>query len=196
MDDLLQLHGNALDDAIREVTRVDDDQLTARTPCAEWDLAALLAHMIGQHLGFALAVENGIAPASAYAPKPWTRAEWTASVDRVRSAFAAADPDATVLQVELHPTRALPMATVIGAQLLDTAVHTWDVARSLGLEYTPEPAIKERVLQIAAGIPDGANRTAPGAAFAPGTGSATSGPDNEDQADPWQRCLALLGREY
>lgn len=173
-----------------------DEQLTARTPCADWDLAALLAHMIGQNLGFALAVEHSTAPASAYAPQSWTRSGWAASVDRVRSAFAAADPDGTVLQVELHPTRALPMATVIGAQLLDTAVHTWDVARSLSLEYTPGPEIVERVLAIATGIPDGDNRTVEGAAFAPGTGSAGSDTGGTDQADPWPRCLALLGREY
>lgn len=190
MDELRELHRRALDDAAGLVGQLRDEHLTGSTPCADWDLAALLAHMTGQHLGFALAVETGTAPVGAYAPIVWTRIAWAASIERLRTAFAAADPDASVLEVELDPTRPLPLATVVGAQLLDTAVHSWDVARSLGLEYTPDPDIVDRVMQIATGIPNGENRTTPKAAFAPALVSAPG------SAEKWTRCLALLGRAH
>ena len=138
-DDLRPLHRAALDDADRIVGRVTPADLARPTPCAGWDLADLLAHMIGQHHGFAAAVRDGNAPAAAYAVRPWTPAGWAESVRTLREAFAAADPGRAVVLVEIGPA-ALPLRRVVGAQLLDTVVHTWDVARALGREHLPAPS--------------------------------------------------------
>lgn len=185
MDELIELHRRALADACTAVDQVGEDNLTVRTPCADWDLAALLAHMIGEHRGFATAMRDGTATADAYAPVAFEHVSWNSSVEDLLSAFADADPDAPVLAVALHPTQPLPPAVVIGAQLLDTAVHTWDVAAAFGRDYTPDPAIVERVLQIADQIPDDDQRNVPGASFAPAVTAS---------GDPWSRTLALLGR--
>lgn len=186
MDDLRALHRQTLLDATELVATVTDADLGRDTPCAGWHLAALLAHMVGQHVGFATAVRTGDAPSEAYVPIPFDLDAWNDSVELLQGAFADADLAAEVLEIELHPTRPLPVGVLVGAQLLDTAVHTWDVARSLGRDYEPSPEIAEAVLAIAEPIPDGPGREAPGAAFA----HAVPG----DFTTPWTRALAVLGR--
>jgi uncharacterized protein (TIGR03086 family) len=184
-DDPRPLHRTALHDADALVRRIGPQDLGRPTPCAGWDLADLLAHMVGQHLGFAAAVREGTAPADAYLPRPWTLDRWTSSVTALTEAVAAADLDARAVLVEIAPDP-LPMRRVVGAQLLDTVVHTWDVARALGVPYVPSAELVAAVARGASAVPDDGRRTRPGAAFAP----ARAG-----QGSAWERALAQLGRD-
>jgi hypothetical protein len=70
--------------------------------------------------------------------------------------------------------------------LLDTVVHTWDVATALGEHYRPEHVLVDLVAAGAKQVPDGEARTRPGAAFAPALQVSTT--------DPWALTLARLGR--
>jgi len=184
--DHVQLHRSAVEHASVIVARIAESDLARRTPCASWDLRQLLEHMVGQHVGFATVVRAGAADASAYAPQPFTPASWSTSVDELLAAFAAADLGAQVVQVELHPTRPLPVEVLVQAQFLDTVVHTWDVAVALGEAFSPEPDVVDAVLRIAQPIPDDERRDRPGAPFARAVPSDGS---------PWDRTLALLGRD-
>lgn len=185
INDQRPLHRTALDIASGYAGRVTASDLDRPTPCADWNLGELLAHMIGQHRGFAAAVAGGDAPRSASAPVPFSQQSWRESADELIAAFAGADLTASILEVELHQTSPLPATVVIGAQLLDTVVHTWDIARSLGEDFTPDGALVEPVLRIAQRIPDTGNRDAPGAAFDHALLAADT---------PWHQALALLGR--
>jgi uncharacterized protein (TIGR03086 family) len=115
-----------------------------------------------------------------------TPTSWQTSVDDLVAAFADADLDAKVVEVELHPTQPLPIAVLVQAQFLDTVVHTWDVATALGEPYTPPSDVADAVFQIAQPIPDDERREKPGAAFARAL--------NAD-GTTWERALALLGRD-
>lgn len=177
-------HRSALVLATGYVGRVEAADLSRSTPCAGWTLADLLAHMVGQHLGFAAAVGDGDAPKAAYAPVPFTPDRWAESVEALTAAFAGADVEGHAVEIEFSPDP-LPIPVLVGAQLLDTVIHTWDVARSLGQDFVPPPDLAAAVLRIAETIPDDGRREQPGAAFAhalPATG------------EPWERALALLGR--
>ena len=156
-----------------------------RTPCGDWKLADLLAHMVGQHHGFAAAARDGDAPVEAYAPRSFDLANWDESVAGLLAAFAGADPEGSAVLREIAPT-ALPMSFVFSAQLLDTVVHTWDVAQSLGEPYEPPADLAETVVAIAESVPDDARRTRANAAFAPAVPAAGSA---------WARALAHLGRQ-
>ncbi|MBL8925123.1 MAG: TIGR03086 family protein [Pseudonocardia sp.] len=182
-DDLRPAHRRALAAADALVARVGPDDLSRPTPCVGWDLGTLLAHMVGQHRGFAAAVRDGDAPAAAYAPVSWTPAAWAASAADLLAAFAAADLAAEVVEVELR-THPLPVAFLVEAHLLDTVVHSWDVATALGEYYEPAPDLVDHVARAAARIPESA-RTRPGAPFSP---SLSAG------SNAWERTLALLGR--
>lgn len=187
--ELLELHRHALHGARHVLTNVHGPaDLDRPTPCADWDLGALSAHLLGQNHGFALALAHGDAPADAYAPRPVTAGSllsgWDESVNALLAALAA--PAEGVRLAEVAPDALLPLAAVVRIHLLDTAVHTWDVATSLGLEHRPADAVLDLVAETARGVPAGASRTGAGAAFAPpvdGTGQ-----------DPWADTLARLGR--
>ncbi|MEP7020439.1 MAG: TIGR03086 family metal-binding protein [Pseudonocardiales bacterium] len=188
--DFRPLHRRALDVAGGVVARVQAVDLVRPSPCLGWDLGALLGHAIGQNYGFAQAVEAPDAPLSAYAPRPVTADEltraWQASADRLATAFAAAPLDREVLLVEISPEVRFPVATVVGFHLLDTVVHTWDIATALGEEFRPDDELVAATFGQAQRVPGGEARERPGAAFAPIVDVET--------ADDWNCALALLGR--
>jgi len=185
--DLRPLHRRALAEAGALVDLVQPGDLVRASPCAGWDLAALLDHMVGQHHGFGLAVESGDAPAAAYAgPGPsQSLAAWPDSVRRITLAFTAADLTRPVRLVEISAEQTFPAAAAIGFQLLDTVVHAWDVATALGRDYRPDEELLTATARLAAMVPGGPAREQPGAAF---------GPERPAPEDAWAAVLARLGR--
>jgi uncharacterized protein (TIGR03086 family) len=205
-DDLRPLHRRALAAAGEVIAAVSPADLGRATPCAGWTLRDLLGHLFGQNHGFARAVEVPDTPASAYAdrtpapadpPDPLdpagVMAGWRTSADRVAAAFAAAVLDRPVLLAEVSAEVRFPAGTVVGFHLLDTVVHTWDVAASLGQAHLPDGDLVAATLDQARRIPDGPARLRPGAAFAPAL--PPSGPGfGADPAGDWGVALAMLGR--
>jgi uncharacterized protein (TIGR03086 family) len=164
------------------VATVRPADLGRPTPCAGWDLAALLAHMTGQNHGFAAALRGGT-DVAAYVPVPGVAA-WSDSVADLLDAVAHPGTEAVLLP-EISTERRFPVPVVLGFHTLDTAVHAWDVATALGRTWRPDPELVATVLDQARLIPAGPARTADGAAF---------GPVLEAEEDPWFSALALVGR--
>lgn len=138
--------------------------------------------MTGQDRGFAAAVLADVS-VEAFAPREST--DWEAGAAVVLAAFAAADPDRPVLLPEFAGRR-FPLHVVIGFHLLDTLVHGWDVATSLGIDVAYDEDLCAAAHAQAELVPNDATRTAPGAPFAPVVPSAATG---------WGHTLALLGRD-
>lgn len=180
----VELCGTVLD-------QVQAADLENSTPCAGWDVRALLGHMIGQNHGFAQAVGAADAPLSAYADLPpdgdGAAEAWRASADLVVAAFDSTPLDRRVRLVEISDTSTFSVATVVGFQLVDTVVHTWDVATAVGVDVRPDDELLAGALRVAERVPGGPARERPGASFAPIL--AYDGPDD------WRRTLMLLGRE-
>ena len=65
-------------------------------------------------------------------------------------------------------------------------MHSWDVAKALGLDVRFTPELLDAALQVAQAVPGGEARLAPGAAFSP----AVAWPDGS----PLDRVVAVLGR--
>lgn len=191
VDDIMPQYRRALAQADQIVALVHGGDLARSTPCTGWDLQALLNHMIGQNHGFAAAVTTGDAPASVNARASVTAddlaSQWRRSADQVLAAFAHADNDAEVLLIEVNEDSTFSVAAAIRMHLLDTVVHTWDLARSVGTSFRPEDELLDIVAAVAERVPIGASRTRLGAAFAP--------PVITEQPDPWLETLALLGRQ-
>jgi len=178
------LHREALDFAAAYVDQLPPEGLLNATPCVEWTLGELLAHMIGQHRGFARAVSDGYAPVSAYLPAPFTASAWHESVSRLLAAFADADLGGTCVAIEVSAAP-LSIGRIVNAQLLDTVIHTWDIAQARHLPFEPRGELSDTVAVLATSIPDHARR--PGAPFGPRLASTGT---------PWQRTLAALGRRH
>ena len=94
-------------------------------------------------------------------------------------------PDARAIVIELAP-QPLPIEQIIAAQLLDTVVHTWDIAQALGHRHKPPFEVADAVVQLAPSVPNGPERHTPGSPF---------GPALPPGGAPWERALAQLGRD-
>jgi uncharacterized protein (TIGR03086 family) len=161
--------------------------LDRATPCAEWTLGDLLAHLIAQHRGFAAAAGGSIDPAD-WAVRPVgtdPAGSYAQAAHAVLAAFAAAGE--TMVLPELNPTFRFPAAQAISFHFIDYVVHGWDLARSLDLPYELEPELRGPAVEVAGSVPDGPRRAQPGALFRP---RLPVGPD----ASELDRVLALLGR--
>ncbi len=196
MENILELHRRSVAGLRTVVDRVTPADLDRPTPCAGWDLRALLEHMTGQDRGFAAAVRAARTgddlDASAFAPHPLGPSPATTlaeGLDEVVAAFAAG-ADGPVLMAEFD--RRVPTPIVVQMHLIDTLVHGWDVAATLGVQDDYVTRLDAEVvgaaLAMSEQIPDDEYRETPGASFA----HALSAPQD---ADPWTRVLTLLGRD-
>jgi uncharacterized protein (TIGR03086 family) len=114
---------------------VTPDRMTAPTPCADWDLAALLRHMDDSLAAFTEAALGYVEPCGpAPAGDPMVIASLKARACALLAAWSA-DRHAGVVSVAGRP---VPSELLAAAGALEIAVHGWDVARACG-EDRPLP---------------------------------------------------------
>lgn len=185
---LLLSHRLAVTASVEMVAKVGADDLGRPTPCSDWTLADLLAHMTAQHHGFAAAAEGRGADPAAWRPRPSADpvADYVAAADLLLAAFAE---DGVAEREFVLPEfgAAYPAEQAVTFHLIDYVVHGWDVARAIDIPYELNPDVVEPALRIATSVPDGPARLEPGAPFAPGL------PVDPD-ATPLDRILSALGR--
>jgi uncharacterized protein (TIGR03086 family) len=189
--EVLEADAAATRGSVEVVTLIAPADLNRPTPCAAWDLRALLAHMTVQHLGFAAAAGGRGGELSVWQPVDWADpvAAYTSAAAEVLAAFSAPgilDRDFVLPEIPRAPS--FPGRIAVGFHLVDYVVHGWDVARTLGRPYQPAPEVLAATLPIARAVPDGPSRLTPGAAFAPGR------PAQADPA-PLDEILRRLGRD-
>ncbi|GAA0925957.1 TIGR03086 family metal-binding protein [Pseudonocardia zijingensis] len=196
MKKILALHRRSVEGIRPVLAPIGLPDLDRPTPCAGWDLRALLEHMTGQDHGFARAVTATRTGAEidpgAFAPRPLDpspAATLRAGLDDVVAAFAAgaAGP---VPMPEFGAQ--LPLDVVVQMHLVDTLVHGWDVAATLGVQDDYAARLDAEVVGAALAmceqIPDDASRERAGAPFAHALPAARD-------ADAWTCVLTSLGRD-
>ena len=68
---------------------------------------------------------------------------------------------------EIIPGVEFPAAQAISFHFIDYVVHSWDVAKTLGVDVTFDPPLLDVALTVAQAVPGGKARLGPGAAFGP-----------------------------
>ena len=188
--DIVGLDARAVRASVQVVSQAGTGDLARPTPCVNWTLADLLAHMTVQHNGFAAAAAGDggdLVHWQTGAPVADPGGEYATAAERVLAAFAAEGVLAREFALpEISTELRFPAAAAIGFHFIDYVVHGWDVARALDLDYELEPDMLAAALPIARAVPDGERRRRPGAAFAPRV-AATSG-------GALDQIVALLGR--
>ena len=173
------------------VDKIQAADLGRPTPCAGWDLRALLAHMTAQHRGFAAAAAGRGDDLTVWRPPALAgdfARVYAAAADEVIGAFAAGGVlDRPFALPEISTERSVPGRIAVGFHLVDYVVHGWDVATAAGLAWDPPADAVAAALPVARAVPVGAARETPGAAFA----AALPVPPG---ATALQEILALLGR--
>lgn len=191
MSDIREIHERVIQLSTTIVSQVGGDDLARPTPCTAWTLRDLLGHMITQHYGFAAAAEGKGAAPGTWEPRSLGEhpvAEYAAAAEHVVTAFSFEDVlERPFALPEISTDLTFPGSQAIGFHLIDYVVHSWDVARSIGADIDLDPDIAAIALRIAGAVPNGEERKAEGAAFAP----ALPAPSH---ADPLDQIVSMLGR--
>lgn len=186
MSDILELHQRALDEFGRRVHAVRPDQWHDPTPCTEWDVHALVNHLVNEQEWVAPMIEGqtieqvghrfdgdqlGDDPA-----KAWDRYA-------VEAHHAIEAPGALNRTVHLSygDTTA---ESYTWDMVSDALVHAWDLARAIGADESLDP---ELVNEVFARIEPQADTLAASGYFAPRV-------PVPDDADPQTKLIALCGR--
>jgi uncharacterized protein (TIGR03086 family) len=185
--DLLDRHAEALQLFTDRVHAVRDDQWSAPTPCTEWSVRDLVAHLTSEQLWVPSLVTEGLTVAEvgdAYdgdvlGDDPV--AVWDRAAAGAREAFAAPGAFGRTVHLSYGDTA----ADAYCAQMVsDAVVHSWDLARAIGAdEGLPEDLVaftRREVEPYAKGLSQ--------------TGLFAPAVRTEKDAHPQTQLLALLGR--
>ena len=178
--------------ALPVVRNLPDDRLGARTPCAEYDVRALVNHLFHVVVQFQeLAAKRnadfgGDTPDYVAEGDDW-RERFAAETERLVAAWSAPGADEGTTGAMSMPAR-----TVGSMVLLDLTVHAWDLARATGQEYgtgeAPASGVPDVVDMLRAAVADlGPTARAMGVFGEPV-------PVREDASD-FDRLLAATGRD-
>jgi uncharacterized protein (TIGR03086 family) len=168
---------------------VDDDEMTAPTPCDEWTVAALLDHLMVLSLAFTQAARKRTDAPGAGGPPPPPTAQhlsrhWRSRLPVLLEDLAAAWQDPAAWTGTATTGGATMPATTVGTIAMNELImHGWDLARATGQDYAADPRTLEVLVEFLAGSPSGN-----GAGF---VGPAIAADPEESLLE---QALALAGR--
>lgn len=132
------------------VAGVAPDQLDSPTPCPEWDLRALLGHMLGVVANCGRGAGGGALLGSPLTLPLRTDlpGQFRDEAGRTVAAWRSCPPEGKV-DIGAGP---MPAAAAMGINLLDTATHSWDIARASGQEARLPDELATMLLGLSGGI--------------------------------------------
>ncbi len=148
MTDLVDLQRRAADEFGRRVDAVADDQWGAPTPCTDWDVRALVNHVVSECLwapelmaGRTIAEVGDRFDGDVLGDDP--KAAWHDSVPAALAAFA----EGGALDRTVHLSYGDESAREYATQLTtDFLVHAWDLARAIGADEALDADVVRFVL--------------------------------------------------
>jgi len=152
----------ALDQATEEfgqrLALVGAEAWALSTPCADWDVHYLAAHVIGGNR-FAALILGGMPAADAIdrvmsSPQigPDAMAAWATTCAAQASAFA--EVSASERRID-HPLGEISGSEFLTFRVFDITLHSWDLARAIGASEQLDAELVEVVLDIVESGPPG-----------------------------------------
>jgi uncharacterized protein (TIGR03086 family) len=170
------------------VAAVGSDQWSAPTPCADWDVRALVTHLVGGNLVFAAAV-RGVPLAEArqaLAGDPLgddAPAAYAAAAAEVAAAFRSSGGLERTVTI---PFGTVPATVALHLRIAEALVHGWDLARATGRTVSfPDDVVEQEIAFSREFLPRVPPDRAP-------FGPSRPAPDD---APPLDQLVALLGRD-
>jgi uncharacterized protein (TIGR03086 family) len=147
MTQLHELHRRAGDLLADTVKRAHDDVLHRPTPCTEWDVRDLLHHIAWSNLWVAPLVDGAELAEVAPGLEGDVLGEdpvgvTVRSIEESSDAFERAGD--RMVRLSRGPT---PATEYCGERMNDLTVHTWDLARGIGIEVRLEDECMEAALE-------------------------------------------------
>jgi uncharacterized protein (TIGR03086 family) len=176
----------ANDEFARRLRLVGPDDWRRRTPCSEWDVRALVNHVVGGCVRHQMLLHG----AQTHEVEA-TRAVDHLGADPVAAFATAADvavsrfrEDGALERIVHHPAGDRTGRELLSMRVLDSAVHAWDLARAIGADEALDDDVVAFALAYTADLDLGPQQRA----FAP--------PDADvpRDASPRDQLLQRLGR--
>jgi uncharacterized protein (TIGR03086 family) len=162
----------ALDQTGDVLAGVHEDQLSGATPCGDWDVGRLVAHVVAAPGHFLEMAQGG-------------RPDWSAEPATVETGWAAAFRSAADDLIHFwHQAGPGADAGQVDWETAELAVHTWDLVRATGQRVHLDDRIAERGLAFMQASLTAENR---GAAFGPEVPAP-------DEGSAYDRLAAFAGR--
>jgi len=142
MTSIEHLFARAAELVSRSVANVKEDQLTNATPCTDWDLRALLNHVYGEAAWISAMLKGETIEQigdrySGDLVGQRVEQSWAEIASDATATVKATPGDATVV-LSRGPSTAESYAREVAA---DLTVHSWDIARALGVDDTLDPEL-------------------------------------------------------
>jgi uncharacterized protein (TIGR03086 family) len=178
----LGLLERAINYTLGSLMLVTPEAIGRPTPCRDWDLRALLAHMNDSLLALYQAADIGLVDLAAV-DDPGTADPVALLRNRACQLLGAWTNagDRSVVSVAGFP---LTPGIVSGTGAIEVAVHGWDVARACGRNHPVPPALADELLDLSPLFVSAADRP----------GRFASPVDVPPLAPPGDRLVAFLGR--
>lgn len=139
-----ELYRRVADDFGARLHGVQPSQWDAGTPCAEWDVRALVTHVIATH-GRVRATLGDVDPVAADADGDLL-AQWSSARESILAAVT--DPAQAQLTVS-GMFGEQPFEILVGRLLCaDTLFHTWDLARATGQDERLDAEASTKALEF------------------------------------------------
>jgi uncharacterized protein (TIGR03086 family) len=138
----LTLLSRAVDQAGEVIARVGPDQADLPTPCRSWSVRQLVDHLIYDLDQFVTMAKGGRGDWSE--PTPPSGDDWMgtyrARADELMAAWGKADLSGTT---EMPGMGQVPARMPVDMQIVELAVHTWDLAVATGQPTRLDPEVAE-----------------------------------------------------
>ena len=169
------------------LANITADQLQNSTPCASWDVAGIINHVIGAQ-GFFVAGMTGQPPSSEEVDH--SAGDFLAAYDAAtQAAVDCFEADGALDGMVKMPFGEMPGRAVLGLAMTDTFTHGWDLAKATGQSTDLAPELAAQLLDASRQMIQPAFRGDDGAAP---FGSEQPCPDGSCNAD---QLAAFLGRD-
>lgn len=176
----------ANDEFARRLRLVGPDDWRRPTPCSEWDVRALVNHVIGANVRYQLLLSGA----------PVAQVEATRTVDHlgddaVASFVGTAEvvvacftQDGALERIAHHVSGVRTGRELLSMRILDAAIHGWDLARAIGADETLNKNVVDFLLTYTAGLDLGPEQHA----------FALADTDRPRDPSPQDQLLHRLGR--
>jgi uncharacterized protein (TIGR03086 family) len=184
--DIAALHRQALDATRSVVAGVKPEQLDLPTPDADWDVRALLNHLVaGNWWAAELAAGRSIADVGDRLDGDVIGAQPLPAYDSSAAAAAAVFEQAGALDAPCAVSYGpVPGSVYAGHRFIDVLVHGWDLATATGQDARLDPNLVAACIAV----------VEPQLDLLAGSGAFGERVDVADDATPQTRLLAMLGR--
>ena len=156
--EVLDALATATEEFTRQIASIGDSDWSRSTPCAEWDVRYLVAHVVGGNR-FAVSLLGGMSASDAMTEVMSTRqlsddplGDYITTSAAQLAAFRVDNPAEQRID---HPLGDITAREFLEFRVFDTTLHSWDLARALATDTHIPPELVETVLAIVESGPPG-----------------------------------------